>query len=81
MVTDKKRLQMFALAAAALVAVAILLRFSMAPEGKPPPSASGYYTGPMKGKGSNVSYGTDDGKSVPPPSQANAPTSTQAKTE
>lgn len=42
---------------------------------KPPPSASGYYTGPMKAKSGN-SYGTEDGRIVQPPPSAATGTST-----
>lgn len=53
-------------------------------EAKPPPSAPGYYTGPMKNKSGKEEYSTEDNKIVPKPADAgssSAPESTGGKGE
>jgi hypothetical protein len=54
--------------AGSLLTLALLVRmFSSAPVGPPPSEKGTYYTGPMRGKGANAGYGTEDGKVAPPP--------------
>ena len=65
-----------------LAVVAAGVWYTNRPGVKPPPSAPGYYTGPMKSKGDPTVYGTDDGVRVPAPagaSQTAKPTSRDTK--
>ena len=65
---DRKNLYIIG-GVAVLAAAAVLLRVFLGGDGKPPPSAPGYYTGPMKAKGGDT-YGNDDGQLVPKPEGA-----------
>jgi len=57
----------------ALLLLAIVLRLVIdSRPAKPPPSAPGYYAGPMKGKGGK-SYGTEDGRPTEAPSGTSLP--------
>lgn len=46
---------------------AVVFFLTQTKEKRPPPSASGYYSGPMRGKGARLTYGDDNGHEVPPP--------------
>lgn len=50
----------------ALVAAVAYVFMKMREQTDPAPSETGYYTGPMRAKGGNT-WGTEDGKEVPPP--------------
>lgn len=69
-----ERKRMMALVGALLVALVvavIIIPRSSQPE-KPPPSTSGYYTGPMKNKSGRDEYSTEDNKLVAKPQGAAA---------
>ena len=54
--------------------IAAIVLYGRGKEGRPEPSAPGYYTGPMKSKGDPTVYGTDEGvKVAPPPAAAKTP--------
>ena len=65
---QQKRVQVLVgiLLAVAVFAAVFLTRSGQA-DTKPPPSASGYYTGPMKNKWGT--FTTEDGKLVPQPGE------------
>ena len=55
-----------------LAAVAIFVYARGGANEKPPPSAPGYYTGPMKNKSGRDEYSTEDNKLVAKPESASA---------
>jgi hypothetical protein len=69
LMNQQKRMQVLVgvLLAAAVFAAVFLTRNAQS-DGKPPPSASGYYTGPMKNKWGTTT--TEDGKLVPQPGES-----------
>jgi hypothetical protein len=51
-----------------MACIAMLLLFSGKKDSRPPPVASGYYTGPFRSRNKDKAvWSTDDGKIVPPP--------------
>ncbi|MCW3095074.1 MAG: hypothetical protein JWL77_692 [Chthonomonadaceae bacterium] len=64
--TKNKRSLVLMVVFAASIAGAVVFFVTMSGDKRPPPSASGYYAGPMRAKGSNH-YGDDSGKEVPAP--------------
>lgn len=64
---NNRRLQVLSglLVVVAIVAV-IFIRFFGTPQ-KPPPSAPGYYSGPMKSKGDPTIFGNEEGQRVAAP--------------
>ena len=71
--SEKQRLRVMSGVAIMLLVVAAIVWSRGGQNVKPPPSEPGYYTGPMRGKGQKDTYGTDDGKRVPPPPGASSP--------
>jgi len=67
--------QKMLLLAGLLIVLAVVLVFTMrgGKKVKPPPSAVGYYSGPMRNKSDPTKYTTEDGRVVPtPPGASNA---------
>jgi hypothetical protein len=64
--TKNKRSLVLMVVFAVSIAGAVVFFVTQSGDKRPPPSASGYYAGPMRAKGSNH-YGDDSGKEVPPP--------------
>jgi len=63
-----------------LAVIAAILWSNNRPDAKPPPSAPGYYTGPMRSKGDPNVYATDAGQRVaPPPGATTGSTSRSAR--
>ena len=69
---EQKRTQILVgiLVTVAVVAAVYLTASGKSKDEKPPPSASGYYTGPMKNKSGKDEYSTEDNKLVPKPASA-----------
>lgn len=67
---EKKRLRSLSGVFLALCVAAGVVWWMFRPGVKPPPSAPGYYTGPMRSKGDPNVFGTDDGVRVPPPASS-----------
>ena len=64
----KDRKLLLIIAGAILVLAGLTRLFSTPPvTSVPEPEKGVYYTGPMKGKGPNAGYGTDEGRAVPAP--------------
>ncbi|MCS6777921.1 MAG: hypothetical protein RMJ43_09800 [Chloroherpetonaceae bacterium] len=71
----QRTLVLLGLLLAAIVCAAIFIP-RLSSQEKPPPSAPGYYTGPMKNKSGRDEYATEDNRIVPKP----APVATSART-
>lgn len=67
---ESKRLRSLAAVFLALCVTAGVVWWVFRPGVKPPPSAPGYYTGPMRSKGDPNVFGTDEGVRVPPPASS-----------
>jgi hypothetical protein len=61
------------------VLAAVYISSANQKDAKPPPSAGGYYTGPMKNKWGTIT--TEEGKLVQPTNGGDAPTSSAYKDE
>lgn len=59
-----------------VVAFAVIFIPRLNNQEKPPPSAPGYYTGPMKNKSGRDEYATEDNRIVPKPVPATTPART-----
>lgn len=56
-----------------LLGVVVWFNFGRAKKEKPPPTVSGYYSGPMRNKSDPTKYTTEDNRVVPtPPGASNA---------
>jgi hypothetical protein len=62
-----KRLRVLSGICFVLAVIAAIIWSHNRPDAKPPPSAPGYYYGPMKSKGDPNVYGTEAGQRVAPP--------------
>ena len=63
-VMSPKNIKILGITAIVLIIGAICMRLALKDPPKPPPSAPGYYTGPMRSKGNPNSIATEDGKIV-----------------